>query len=113
MPATKGIRTPGVPRLRPLVRTLTRSLFPRAFRWIGRMNAPSRSRARVIMAIALGRAGSVFVTRCPDQPKPTHEPSTVRRESWLPPFPVARRYERDRDATSRAEESRSFAIPQL
>jgi len=30
-------------------------LFPRAFRWIGRMNAPIQiTRARVIMAIALG-----------------------------------------------------------
>ncbi|TIX74793.1 MAG: GFA family protein, partial [Mesorhizobium sp.] len=24
--------------------------------------------------------------------------------SWLPPFPLTRRYERDRDATSRFEE---------
>jgi hypothetical protein len=29
---------------------------------------------------------------------------TIRRESWLPPFPLARHYERDRDATSRFEE---------
>jgi hypothetical protein len=39
----------------------------------------------------------------PDQLKPTYELWTVRRESWLPPFPLARRYERDRDATSRSE----------
>ena len=26
----------------------------------------------------------------------------VRRESWLPPFPLTRRYERDRDATGRS-----------
>ena len=35
---------------------------------------------------------------------PTYESWIVRRESWLPPFPLDRRYERDRDATSRFEE---------
>jgi hypothetical protein len=40
----------------------------------------------------------------PDQLTPTYELWTVRRESWLPPFPLARRYERDRDATRRFEE---------
>jgi hypothetical protein len=32
----------------------------------------------------------------PDQLQPTYELWTVRRESWLPPFPLARRCERDR-----------------
>jgi hypothetical protein len=40
----------------------------------------------------------------PDQLTPTYESWIVRRESWLPPFPLARRYERDRDATGRYEE---------
>ena len=39
----------------------------------------------------------------PDAFKPTYESWTVRRESWLPPFPLARRYEGDRDSTSRTE----------
>lgn len=39
----------------------------------------------------------------PDQLAPTYEIWTVRRESWLPPFPFARRYERDRDDSSRFE----------
>ena len=39
----------------------------------------------------------------PDQLRPTYELWTVRRESWLPPFPLTRRYDRDRDATSRFE----------
>jgi hypothetical protein len=39
-----------------------------------------------------------------DQLKPTYELWTIRRESWLPPFPLEHRYERDRDATSRFEE---------
>lgn len=39
----------------------------------------------------------------PDQLTPTYESWTVRREAWLPPFPVARRYERDRDPTDRFE----------
>ena len=39
-----------------------------------------------------------------DQFAPTYESWIVRRESWLPPFALARRYERDRDATGRYEE---------
>ena len=40
----------------------------------------------------------------PDQLVPTYELWTVRREAWLPPFPLSRRYARDRDATGRLEE---------
>lgn len=40
----------------------------------------------------------------PNQLVPTYELWTIRRESWLPPFPLARRYERDRDSTRRSEE---------
>ena len=36
-----------------------------------------------------------------DQLTPTYELWTVRREAWLPPFPLAKRYERDREATGR------------
>ncbi len=32
----------------------------------------------------------------PDQLQPTYELWTIRRESWLPPFPATERYERDR-----------------
>lgn len=39
----------------------------------------------------------------PDRLTPTYESWTVRRESWLPPFPLARRYERNREATGRFE----------
>lgn len=39
----------------------------------------------------------------PDQFRPTYELWTIRRESWLPPFPQIRRYERDRPAGSRSE----------
>lgn len=39
----------------------------------------------------------------PDQLSPTYEGWIVRRESWLPPFPLTRRYEHDRDETSRFE----------
>jgi hypothetical protein len=38
----------------------------------------------------------------PDQLTPTYECWTIRRESWLPPFPLERRYERDRDAEGRS-----------
>ncbi|WP_433735600.1 GFA family protein [Pseudomonas putida] len=40
----------------------------------------------------------------PDQLTPTYESWIVRRESWLPPFALARRYEYDRDSTRRFEE---------
>jgi len=39
----------------------------------------------------------------PDQVMPTYELWTSRREAWLPPFPLSRRYERDRDADSHFE----------
>jgi hypothetical protein len=39
----------------------------------------------------------------PDQLKPTYELWTVRRESWLPPFPQTRRYERNREGAGRSE----------
>ena len=40
----------------------------------------------------------------PDRFVPTYECWTVRRESWLPPFPGARLYERDREGPGRGEE---------
>jgi hypothetical protein len=40
----------------------------------------------------------------PDQLMPTYESWTVRRESWLPAFPLTRHYERDRDPAGRFEE---------
>jgi hypothetical protein len=33
----------------------------------------------------------------PDQFVPTYEQWTIRRETWLPPFPLEERHERDRD----------------
>lgn len=40
----------------------------------------------------------------PDQLMPTYENWTIRRESWLPPFPFKRHYDRDRDAGGRFED---------
>ncbi|UUX49960.1 GFA family protein [Nisaea acidiphila] len=40
----------------------------------------------------------------PDQLTPTYELWTIRRESWLPPFPLKRHYERDRETTERNED---------
>lgn len=39
----------------------------------------------------------------PNQLAPTYELWTVRRESWLPPFPLSKSYERDREGTGRSE----------
>ena len=40
----------------------------------------------------------------PDQLTPTYECWTARRESWLPPFPLARRYPGNRDGKDRSED---------
>jgi hypothetical protein len=40
----------------------------------------------------------------PDQFTPTYELWTVRREAWLPAFPLDRHYEHDRDDTDRSED---------
>ncbi|MFS2324542.1 GFA family protein [Brucella sp. H1_1004] len=40
----------------------------------------------------------------PDQFKPTYELWTIRREAWLPEFPLSRHYERDRTETTRDDE---------
>ena len=39
----------------------------------------------------------------PDQLMPTYEGWIVRRESWLPPFPLRQHYERDREAQGREQ----------
>lgn len=39
----------------------------------------------------------------PSQVKPTYENWIIRREDWLPPFDVARRYSRDREGAGRTE----------
>ena len=39
----------------------------------------------------------------PDQLQPTYESWTVRRESWLPDFPLAEHYRGDREGTGRGE----------
>ena len=39
----------------------------------------------------------------PDQLAPTYECWTIRRESWLPPFPLAASYEHDRESDGRSE----------
>ena len=40
----------------------------------------------------------------PDQLIPTYESWVIRRESWLPPFPIERRYVHNREGTDRFEE---------
>jgi len=40
----------------------------------------------------------------PDQLQPTYELWTVRREAWLPPFPLRHHYEHDREGTGRTED---------
>ncbi len=39
-----------------------------------------------------------------DQFQPTYELWTIRREGWLPAFPVKHRYERDREGEGRRED---------
>lgn len=40
----------------------------------------------------------------PDQLTPSYESWVVRRESWLPPFPGMKQYDRDRTEPGRGEE---------
>lgn len=40
----------------------------------------------------------------PGQFTPTYENWTIRREPWLPPFPLKHLYERDRESPGRAED---------
>lgn len=40
----------------------------------------------------------------PDQFQPSYELWTIRRESWLPPFPVSKHFERDREDGDPPEE---------
>jgi hypothetical protein len=40
----------------------------------------------------------------PGQLVPTYENWVVRRESWLPPFPLVHLYDRDRETMGRADE---------
>jgi hypothetical protein len=40
----------------------------------------------------------------PDQLRPTYESWVVRREPWLPPFPLKHRYSRDRTSSGRNED---------
>jgi hypothetical protein len=39
----------------------------------------------------------------PDQLMPTYECWTIRREAWLPPFPLKGHYARDRESAGRSE----------
>lgn len=40
----------------------------------------------------------------PDRFTPTYELWTLRREAWLPPFPLAHHYERNREGEGRRED---------
>ena len=40
----------------------------------------------------------------PDQFTPTYENWVIRRESWLPEFPLERRHERNRESSGRRED---------
>ena len=63
-----------------------------------RCGSPVYSRSRDEIEVHLGTLDA------PDRLTPTYELWTIRRESWLPPFPLAHRYERDREATGRSED---------
>ncbi|MDW4551275.1 GFA family protein [Defluviimonas sp. D31] len=39
----------------------------------------------------------------PDRFRPSYELWTIRREAWLPPFPLSRHYDRDREGAGRSE----------
>ena len=63
-----------------------------------RCGSPVFARSEDEVEVNLGSMNS------PDQLKPTYELWTIRRESWLPPFPVKRSYEGDRVTGERFED---------
>lgn len=62
-----------------------------------RCGSPVFSRSGDEIEISLGALDA------PDMFVPTYEIWTVRREAWLPPFPVARRYTHNRAGSTRTE----------
>ena len=57
----------------------------------------------------IGRSGdeievSLGAFDAPDRFTPTYELWTVRREAWLPPFPLAHHYEHNREGEGRLED---------
>ncbi|MDN5786981.1 GFA family protein [Pseudorhodobacter sp.] len=71
-------------------------------------NYAGRSFCPVCGSPVFGRSGDEIEVNlgsldAPDQLMPTYESWTIRRESWLPPFPLLHRYVRDRDPASRFE----------
>lgn len=40
----------------------------------------------------------------PDQVRPSYELWTIRRETWLPPFPLKHHYQRNREGGGRSED---------
>lgn len=63
-----------------------------------RCGSPVFSRTADEIEVSLGSLDE------PDQFMPTYELWTIRRESWLPEFPLKRHYERNRDNIDRREE---------
>jgi hypothetical protein len=56
-----------------------------------------------------GRSGgeievSLGALDAPDRFRPTYELWTVRREAWLPPFPLSKHYQHDREGAGRSED---------
>jgi hypothetical protein len=47
---------------------------------------------------------NIGVLDAPDLVRPTYESWVIRREAWLPPFPLKHRYERDRQGEGRSED---------
>jgi len=74
----------------------TRSFAGRSF--CPRCGSPVFARSGDEIEVHLGTLDA------PDQLMPTYELWTVRRESWLPPFPLAHHYAQDRDTGGRHED---------
>ncbi|MCM5557072.1 GFA family protein [Pleomorphomonas sp. JP5] len=60
-------------------------------------------------ALVYGMSGdevevSLGALDAPNQLTPTYELWTIRRESWLPPFPLKHSYERNREGVGRSED---------
>jgi hypothetical protein len=86
------------------------AIFPEAAVTIAGATAEYRSRhfCPTCGSSVFGRSGDEIEIHvgCLDAPnlvKPTYELWVIRREAWLPPFEVTRRYPQDREGTGRSE----------
>ena len=86
--------------MRPPRRGATRSSDAREAKDLGDEKRLRRRRAGGPAQLAAHLDGSLDA---PDQLAPTYESWVIRRETWLPEFPLVHSYPRDRESAGRSD----------